>query len=351
MGKCHKPGLLWFSEAQPLKGYQHTSGSAAKSLQSCPTLCDPIGGSPPGSSIAGTLQARTLEWVAISFSNAWKWKVKVNSLSRVWLFATPWTATHQAPPSMGFSRQEYWSGVPMKQTNPLLLESRKAQDTTGLHCESVRSGKTMGKTVTSSRVLRDKSRWGRWAARTEKQLHHTCGEAGSLGPWRSETHPRNSSKGTCYRVKKTDTRQVLQTLPKLTDVKFSSVQFSCVRLFVTPWTAARQASLSITNSESSLKLMSIELVMPSSHLILCCPLLLLPSIFLASGSFPMSQLFASGGQSTGVSASASVLPMNTQDWSPSGWTGCTSSQSKGLSRVFSNTTVQKHQFFSAQLSL
>ena len=86
----------------------------AKSLQSCPTLCDPRDGSPPGSPIPGTLQARTLEWVAISFSNAWKWKVKVKSLSRVWLLATPWTAAHQAPLSMGFSRQEYWSGVPPK---------------------------------------------------------------------------------------------------------------------------------------------------------------------------------------------------------------------------------------------
>ena len=85
----------------------------AKSLQSCPTLCDPIDGSPPGSPLPGILQARTLEWVAISFSNAWKWKVKVKSLSRVWLLATPWTAAHQAPPSMGFSRQEYWSGVPL----------------------------------------------------------------------------------------------------------------------------------------------------------------------------------------------------------------------------------------------
>ena len=81
----------------------------AKSLQSCPTLCDPIDGSPPGSPVLGILQARTLKWVAISFSNAWKWKVKVKSLSRVQLLATPWTAAHQAPPSMGFSRQEYWS--------------------------------------------------------------------------------------------------------------------------------------------------------------------------------------------------------------------------------------------------
>ena len=86
--------------------------AAAKSLQSCPTLCDPIGGSPPGSAVPGILQARTLEWVAISFSNAWKWKVKVKSLSRVRLLATPWTAAYQAPPSMGFSRLEYWSGVP-----------------------------------------------------------------------------------------------------------------------------------------------------------------------------------------------------------------------------------------------
>ena len=87
--------------------------AAAKSLQSCLTLCDPIDGSPPGSPIPGSLQARTLEWVAISFSSTWKWKVKVKSLSRVRLLATPWTATYQAPPSMGFSRQEYWSGVPL----------------------------------------------------------------------------------------------------------------------------------------------------------------------------------------------------------------------------------------------
>ena len=87
--------------------------AAAKSLQSRPTLCDSIDGSPPGSPVPGILQARTLEWVAISFSNARKWEVKVKSLSRVWLFATPWTAANQAPLSMGFSRQEYWSGVPL----------------------------------------------------------------------------------------------------------------------------------------------------------------------------------------------------------------------------------------------
>ena len=86
--------------------------ATAKSLQSCLTLCDPIDGSPPGSLVPGILQARILEWVAISFSNVWKWKVKVKSLSRVQPLATPWTAAHQAPPSMGFSRQEDWSGVP-----------------------------------------------------------------------------------------------------------------------------------------------------------------------------------------------------------------------------------------------
>ena len=86
------------------------AAAAAASLQSCPTLCDPTDSSPLGFSVPGILQARILEWVAISFSHAWKWKVKVTSLSRVWLLATPWTAAYQAPPSMGFSRQEYWSG-------------------------------------------------------------------------------------------------------------------------------------------------------------------------------------------------------------------------------------------------
>ena len=90
------------------------AAAAAKLLQSRLTLCDPIDGSPPGSPIPGILQARTLEWVAISFSNAWKWKVKVKLLNCVRLLATPWTAANQAPPSMGFSRQEYWSGVPLR---------------------------------------------------------------------------------------------------------------------------------------------------------------------------------------------------------------------------------------------
>ena len=93
------------------------AAAAAKSPQSCPTLCDPIDRSPPGSPVPGILKAKTLEWVAISFSNAWKWKVKVKLLSRVQLLATPWTAAHQAPPSMGFSRQEHWSGLPLPSPN------------------------------------------------------------------------------------------------------------------------------------------------------------------------------------------------------------------------------------------
>ena len=126
-------------------------------------------------------------------------------------------------------------------------------------------------------------------------------------------------------------------------IQSSSVQsLSRVRLFATPWIAAHQASLSITSSRGLVKLMSIESVMPSNHLIFCHPLLLLPSIFPAWGSFQMSQFFSSGGQSIGVSASTSVLPVNTQDWSPLGWTCWISLQSNGLSRVFSNTTVQKH---------
>ena len=134
--------------------------------------------------------------------------------------------------------------------------------------------------------------------------------------------------------------------------QFSSVQsLSSVWLFVTPWTAAHQASLSITNSQNLLKLMSITLVMPStisSSVILCSSSL---QFCLASGSFPMNQSFASGGQSIGASASASVLPVNIKDWFPLGLTDLIFLQSKGLSRVFSNTTVQKHQFLGAQPSL
>ena len=120
VSRCHPAPLTASSARGPclarapqLQEVVEGVAAAAKSLQLCPTLCDPIDGSPPGSPVSGIFQARTLEWVAISFSNAWKWKVKVKSLSCVWLFETPWTAAHQAPLSMGFSRQEFWSGVPL----------------------------------------------------------------------------------------------------------------------------------------------------------------------------------------------------------------------------------------------
>ena len=127
-GRIHAKGQRWewydrrvatgkkkkrHTQNQGNSGKVLSPAAAAKSLQSCPTLHDPMDGSPPGSPIPGILQARTLEWVVISFSNAWKWKVKGKSLSRVRLFVTPWTAAYQAPPSMGFSRQEYWSGLPL----------------------------------------------------------------------------------------------------------------------------------------------------------------------------------------------------------------------------------------------
>ena len=131
----------------------------------------------------------------------------------------------------------------------------------------------------------------------------------------------------------------------MTEKRFSSIQLSSlshVGLFGTQLTAAYQASLSFTSSQSLLKLKCIKSVMPSNHLILCCPLSSCLQSFPASGSFPMSQFFASADQSIGVSASVSVLPMNIQDWFPLGRTGLISLESKGLSRVFSNTTVQKH---------
>ena len=134
-------------------------------------------------------------------------------------------------------------------------------------------------------------------------------------------------------------------------VQFSSIQsLSHVLLFATPWTTARQASLSIINTQSPPKPMSIESVMPSNHLILCHPLLLLTSIFPSIRVFSNESALHIRWPSIGVSASTSVLPMNTQDWPALGWSGWISLQSKGLPRIFSNTTVQKHQFFCIQLS-
>ena len=127
--------------------------------------------------------------------------------------------------------------------------------------------------------------------------------------------------------------------------------FSRVQLFATPWTVACQASLCITNSWSLLTLTSVRLVMPCKHLILCHPLLLLPSIFPSMRVFPNESVLCIRWPKTGVSASASVLPMNIHDWFPLEWTGLIALQPKGLSRVFSSTSVQKHQFFNTQLSL
>ena len=118
--QAEESGGLWSIGSQKVRNdgsNLHAAAAAAKSLQSCPTLCDPIDGSPPCSTIPGILQASTLEWLAISFSNAWKWKMKVKLLSHVWLLATPWTAAYQAPPSMGFARQEYYSRVSLPSPN------------------------------------------------------------------------------------------------------------------------------------------------------------------------------------------------------------------------------------------
>ena len=164
--------------------------------------------------------------------------------------------------------------------------------------------------------------------------------------WITNTLPKVSIQEVCQ-CQQFPSRLV-KNLFHLPSVQFSH---SVVSDLATPWTAARQASLSITNSWNLLKLMSIKSVIPSSHLILCRPLLLLSSIFPSIRVFSMSQFFTSGGQSIGASAFIIVLPMNIQDWFPLGLTGLISLLSKGLLTVFSNTIVQKHYFFGAQLSL
>ena len=133
------------------------AATAAKSLQSCPTLCDPRDGSPPGSPVPGILQARTLEWVAISFSSAWKWKVKVKSLSHVRLLATLWTAAYQAPLSVGFSSQEYWSGLPLPspKTCSTSLITREMQIKTTMSITSHQSEWPSSKNSTNSKCWRE----------------------------------------------------------------------------------------------------------------------------------------------------------------------------------------------------
>ena len=170
----------------------------------------------------------------------------------------------------------------------------------------------------------------------------------SIGHWEK----RKDYKTAWFQVCKARGRQCSNLTRHVHPGAFlSSVQsLSHVRLFPTPWTAARQAPLSITNTPSLLKLMAIKSVTPYNHLILCLPFSSCFQSFPASGSFPMNQFFASGGQRVGASASTLVLPMHIQDWFPLELTDWISLPSKGLSRVFSNTAVEKHQFFSIQFS-
>ena len=140
--------MVWIGVQQIQRPWKYSvpTAAAAKLLQSCPTLCDPIDSSPPVSPVPGILQARTLEWGATSFSNAWKWKVKVKSFSRVGLFRTPWTAAYQAPPSMGFSRQEYWSGLPL----PSLIASQSTAKSSKKAREGRGTENKVGSQVTGS---------------------------------------------------------------------------------------------------------------------------------------------------------------------------------------------------------
>ena len=247
--------------------------------------------SPPGSPIPGILQARILEWVAISFCNAWKWKVKVKSLSRVWLLATPWTAAYQAPLSMGFTRQEYWSGLPL--ASPLAQATGKQPTSTRKTGFPVSLASHLGQRQQGFPYIRFSSK------RNSVQFSRSV-VSDSLWP-----HGLQHGRLPC---------------PSPTPGAYSNTSPS-----------SRWCHTTISSS-----------IVPFSS---CLP------YFPASGSFPRSQFFTSAGQSIGASASASVLPMNIQDCFPLGLTGWVSLQSKGLSRVFSNTTVQKHQFFSNQISL
>ena len=149
--------------------------AAAKSLQSCPTLCNPIGGSPPGLPVPGSLQARTLEWVAISFSNVGKWKVKVKSLSRVWLLVTPRTAAYQAPLSMGFSRQKYWSGVPLpsplKRLSPSNIWRAHYMPNCGISILHILAYLILQTSTWARDIIITFYRWGNWSPKRLKNVY------------------------------------------------------------------------------------------------------------------------------------------------------------------------------------
>ena len=182
-------------------------------------------------------------------------------------------------------------------------------------------------------------------------VHKVLHDGAPVHFWALSLHcPHNSAPNTvAFFLFLRNIKRIMVCMSAVTWFAFVVVLLlSPIWFFVTPWTAAHQASLSITNFRSLLELMSIELVMTSNHLILCWPLLLLPSILPSIRVFPMSWPFSSGGQSIGASALASVLPGNIQGWFPLGLTDLISLLSNGLSRVFSSTTVQRHQFFSAQ---
>ena len=229
------------------------------------------------------------------------------SFSRVWLFATSWTIAYQAPPSMGFPRHEYWSGLPLSH----LLTLSKSQQMLAI--------------------------WSPVPLLFKVQLVFGLRLNNLEG---TQPHPS----------KENQIKDLLTILVQFSSVQFSSVSQSCPTL-CNPMNRRTPGFPVHHQLPGSPKLMCIESVMPSSHFILCHPHLLLPPIPPSISVFSNDQFFPWGGQSIGVSALASVLPMNTQDWSPLEWTGWISLQSKGLSRIFSNTTVQKHQLLGAQLSL
>ena len=226
--------------AVPVVGGQRgTAAAAAKSLKLCPTLCDPEDSSPPGSLVPGILQARTLEWVAISFSNAWKSKVKVKSLSRVQLVATPWTAAHQAPPPMGFSRQEYWSTVPLPSPafpfrHVLIICSLVSNVTTLLTVAFKKI--VISLQYTHTFMLMHAHMYTAAAAARSLQLCPTlCNPIDSSPPGSPVPGILQARISECVAI----------SFSNAWKGKVKVKSLSRVRLVVTPWTAAHQAPLSM----------------------------------------------------------------------------------------------------------
>ena len=285
----------------------------------------------PGSSVHRIFQARILEWVAISFSRRSfrpRHQTKVSCIDRQILYHwATWEAwewvKESLPCSENIHHNPYWRAW-------IIVSLLSSKSVMGEICRDTVS------------YLVSKPIW---------TLINHSGERGVLF-FTCPNMSTGAKKSICQSLFLPPHPPSRYTLTLHTErlIQFSSVTQLCLTLS-TPWTASHQASLSLINTQSFLKLMSTESVMPSNHLILCRPLLLLPSIFPSIRVFSNESILLIRWQSTGVSASESVLPMNIQDWFPLGWTGWISLQSKELSRVFSNTTVQKHQFFGAQLYL